>query len=159
MRYLDPVVRGRLTDPTWEPRVKNSRVNRADLAFEFVHQSWRADPTALRPIREEVDRWLIPLHLDPDTREDLVYAVSEAATNAVEHAYRPPTESSTVELSFWTESATVYLEVVDHGSWKTPASEVIERGRGIPMMQRLAESVLIHFDDRGTRVLLRHPLA
>jgi hypothetical protein len=44
-------------------------------------------------------------------------------------------------------------------SWKTLISEVIGRVSQIPMMQRLAESVLIHFDDRGTRVLLRHPLA
>jgi anti-sigma regulatory factor (Ser/Thr protein kinase) len=139
--------------------VKDKHMNGDDLNFEFVHQSWPANATALRPIRDEVDRWLMPLNLGPDSHHDLVYAVSEAATNAVEHAYRPPTAESTVELSFWTETATVCIEIVDHGVWKAPGSELIGRGRGIPMMQRLAQSVLIHFDDRGTRVLLRHPLS
>jgi serine/threonine-protein kinase RsbW len=129
-----------------------------ELNFEYVHQSWPADPAVLRPIRDEVDRWLRPLELDPDTRGDLVYAVSEAATNAVEHAYRPPGRDSVVELSFWTEHSTLCIEVVDHGAWKAPASGELGRGRGIQMMHRLAESVLIHYDDRGTRVLLRHPL-
>lgn len=131
----------------------------ADLNFEYVHQSWPADAAALRPIRDEVHRWLTPLHLGHDTHGDLVYAVSEAATNAVEHAYRPPTPDSVVELSFWTEAGTLCIEVVDHGIWKTPSSELVGRGRGIQMMHRLAESVMIHYDDRGTRVLLRHPLA
>jgi hypothetical protein len=31
-------------------------------------------------------------------------------------------------------------------------------GRGIEIMQRLAEAVLIHHDGRGTRVLLCHSL-
>ena len=32
------------------------------------------------------------------------------------------------------------------------------RGRGIEIMERILASVLIHYDARGTRVLLRHPL-
>ena len=31
-------------------------------------------------------------------------------------------------------------------------------GRGIPLMSNVVESVLIHYDDRGSRVLLRHRL-
>jgi len=31
-----------------------------------------------------------------------------------------------------------------------------ESGRGIPLMSNMSESVLIHYDDRGSRVLLRH---
>jgi serine/threonine-protein kinase RsbW len=138
--------------------MKNEHRIGEDLNVEYVHQSWPADPTALRPIRDEVHRWLTPLELGPDTHGDLVYAVSEAATNAVEHAYRPPTEESVVELSFWTEQTTLCIEVVDHGEWKMPSSGEVGRGRGIQMMHRLAESVMIHYDDRGTRVLLCHPL-
>jgi anti-sigma regulatory factor (Ser/Thr protein kinase) len=130
-----------------------------DLNFEYVHRSWLADAAALRPIRDEVHRWLTPLELGPDTHGDLVYAVSEAATNAVEHAYRPPTGDSVVEVSFWTEQRMLYIEVVDHGAWKAPSCAEVGRGRGIQMMHRLADSVIIHYDDRGTRVLLCHPIA
>jgi anti-sigma regulatory factor (Ser/Thr protein kinase) len=127
-----------------------------DVNFEYVHRSWHAEPAALRPIRDEVHRWLAPLELGRNTHGDLVYAVSEAATNAVEHAYQPVTDESVVEVSFWTEPATVCIEIVDHGSWKTPASGECGRGRGIQMMHRLADSVAIHYDGRGTRVLLCH---
>jgi anti-sigma regulatory factor (Ser/Thr protein kinase) len=129
------------------------------LQFEFVHRSWPADPAALRPIRDEVHRWLSPLTLGTDACGDLVYAVNEAATNAVEHAYLPPNDASVVEISFWIEHATVNIEVADHGNWKTPGSAEVVRGRGIQMMHRLADAVVINYDERGTRVLLRHPLA
>jgi hypothetical protein len=38
------------------------------------------------------------------------------------------------------------------------SSELSGRGRGIPMMHELMDSVLISYDGRGTRVLLRHVL-
>jgi hypothetical protein len=64
-----------------------------------------------------------------------------------------------VEISFWIEHAMVNIEVADHGNWKTPGSAEVVRGRGIQMMHRLADAVVIDFDEWGTRVLLRHPLA
>lgn len=87
-------------------------------------------------------------------------AVDEAAANAVRHAYGPD-EAGAVELTLWTESgpsgpATLCIEVVDHGSWRPPSDGPKEGGRGIPLMSHMSESVLIHFDHRGSRVLLRH---
>jgi serine/threonine-protein kinase RsbW len=104
-----------------------------------------------------VRRWLAPLALAGDAKDDLVLAVSEAATNSVEHAYIPATADDTVELTFWTEPQAVCIEVVDHGVWQTPSDQPADRGRGIQLMQRLMALVLIHYDTRGTRVLLRHP--
>jgi anti-sigma regulatory factor (Ser/Thr protein kinase) len=89
--------------------MKDNCINRDDLTFEFVYQRWPADATALGPIREEVTRRLMPPQLGPDTHQDLVYAVSEAATKAVEHSYRPPTNDSVIELNFWTEATTLCI--------------------------------------------------
>ena len=36
--------------------------------------------------------------------------------------------------------------------------ELTGQGRGIPVMRALIESVLIHYDNRGTEVFLRQPL-
>lgn len=133
---------------------------------EFGHRVWPAHPRQLAPIRTEVRRWLEPLTLSGDAEQDLVLAVSEAASNAVEHAYptdvpaggpREP-DGPTVELSFWTEEAAVLIEVRDHGRWRPPTPGPTDRGMGIMIMQRLVGSVMISYDDRGTRVLLRHPL-
>ena len=125
---------------------------------EFVHRSWQAHPGQLAPLRAEVRRWLTPFALTEDAEDDLVLAVSEAASNSVEHAYTPPTADDTVELTFWTEPRAICVEIVDHGLWRIPSDEPTGRGRGIQMMQRLVAFVLIHHDNRGTRVHFRHPL-
>jgi serine/threonine-protein kinase RsbW len=128
--------------------------------IEFVHRSWPADPEQLAVIRRELSTWLAPLALTEVEVADVVLAVDEAAANAVRHAYGPD-EAGVVELTLWTEagtpeSSTLCIEVVDHGSWRPPSERPAEGGRGIPLMSYMSESVLIHFDDRGSRVLLRH---
>ena len=125
---------------------------------EFAHRSWPAYTRYLAPLRSEVRRWLAPLALPGDTRNDVVLAVNEAASNCVEHAYTVATLADTVELTFWTEPGSVWFEVVDHGVWRPPCDGRTARGRGIEMMQRLMPVVLIRYDRRGTRVLLSHPL-
>lgn len=69
-----------------------------------------------------------------------------------------PAADNTIELTFWTEPRAICVEVVDHGCWRVPSDQSNGRGRGIQIMQRLVAFVLIHHDNRGTRVLLRHPL-
>jgi anti-sigma regulatory factor (Ser/Thr protein kinase) len=125
---------------------------------EFVHRSWPAHPRQLAPLRTETRRWLTPFALAGDAEDDLVLAVNEAASSSMEHAYTPPTTDDTVELTFWTEPRAICVQIVDHGLWLTPAEQPTGRGRGIQIMQRLIAIVLIHHDNRGTRVLLRHPL-
>ena len=132
--------------------------------IEFVHRSWPADPTQLAVIRHELANWLAPLRLTEEETADVVLAVDEAAANAVLHAYGPD-ESGAVELTLWTE----------HGPGESPTPRCRSRssttgtgarrteptvggGRGIPLMSNVVESVLIHYDDRGSRVLLRHRL-
>ena len=127
---------------------------------EFVHRSWPADPAQLTVIRHELARWLAPLSLSEEEVADVVLAVDEAAANAVRHAYGPD-EAGIVELTLWTEaegtpSATLCIEVVDHGHWRPPAEQPVEGGRGIGLMSTMAEAVLIQYDGRGSRVLLRH---
>ncbi len=122
---------------------------------EFVHRSWPADPDQLVLIRRELAAWLAPLELTEQENADVVLAVDEAASNAVRHAYGAE-GSGVVELTLWTEPGTLSIEIVDHGHWQPPEAPSSTRGRGIPLMSHMSESVLIHFDRRGSRVLLRH---
>lgn len=127
---------------------------------EFAHLEVDADPHSLPGLRREMRRCLTPLSLGSDRREEVVLAVDEAAANAVEHAYDPG-EPGTVELTFWTETNALCVEVSDHGHWREPgltSPGFAGRGRGITLMSRLIDCVLIHHDARGTRVLLRHPI-
>jgi serine/threonine-protein kinase RsbW len=123
--------------------------------IEFVHRSWPANPEQLVLIRRELARWLAPLALTDEETADVVLAVDEAAANSVRHAYGPD-ESGSVELTLWTEPDTLCIEIVDHGSWRPPAERPVQGGRGISLMNTMSESVIIRFDDRGSRVLLRH---
>lgn len=123
--------------------------------IEFAHRSWPADPEQLGVIRRELARWLGPLSLTDDEVADVVLAVDEAAANSIRHAYGSD-GSGTVELTVWTEPGTLWIEVVDHGSWRPPAADPAATGLGLGLMNMVAESVLIHFDQRGSRVLLRH---
>lgn len=123
--------------------------------IEFVHRSWPADSEQLVLIRHELAGWLAPLALTDDEVGDVVLAVDEAAANVVRHAYGPG-ESGAVELTLWTEPGTLCVEIVDHGVWRPPAAAEVDGGRGISLMSTMSESVLIHFDARGSRVLLRH---
>jgi serine/threonine-protein kinase RsbW len=126
--------------------------------LEYASRSWTADARHLAPMRTQVRGWLAPLVLPGDAEDDIVLAVSEAASNCVEHAYTPNTTNGTVELTFWTEAPRLCLEIVDHGTWRPPTDQPTHRGRGIEMMRRVMTTVLIHYDRRGTRVFLSYPL-
>lgn len=126
---------------------------RADGGYAFGVWSARAQELAL--IRMELRRWLASLGVGGTVHENMVLAACEATTNSVEHAYADATEADTVELMFWTESDAVCVEIVDHGRWQAPSTELDGRGRGILLMRRLMESVLIEHGPGGTTVLLR----
>lgn len=123
--------------------------------IEFLHRSWPADPRQLAIIRHQLAGWLAPLALSGDEIDGIVLAVDEAAANAVCHAYGPG-ESGVVELTLWTEDTTLCIEVVDHGRWRPPVANSTSGGRGIGLMHAMTDATLIHFDERGSRVLLRH---
>jgi anti-sigma regulatory factor (Ser/Thr protein kinase) len=128
------------------------------LLLEPLHRVLPAQALQLAPLRREMLRWLEPLALSDDAEDDLVLAVNEAASNCIEHAYRPATVGDTVDIRCWSEPHAVFVEIVDHGRWRTPTGEPSRRGRGIVMMQRLMASVEIHHDTHGTRVLLSQAL-
>jgi anti-sigma regulatory factor (Ser/Thr protein kinase) len=131
----------------------------------------------LAPIQAETRRWLAPLNLPGESEQAFVRAVDEAASNAVEHAYAGVTtdevasdnaaddndgtendgtaSDDVVELTFWTEDRTVCIEIVDHGRWQPPDTTIGGPCSGFAIMTQLMQTVLVHYDVRGTRVLLR----
>lgn len=117
--------------------------------------SWPADPRQANVIRDAVHRWLGTLPFGADDAASMVIAVDAAVENVIRHAYIDQAQGS-VEIACWTEDSQVCAEITDHGTWRAPRERVI--GRGIPLMKRLVESVSVESGDRGTRVLLRHPL-
>ena len=129
-----------------------------DLQGLVARRVWPAEVRQLTAMRAELRRWLAPLDLPDDDRDDLVLAVSEAATNAIEHGYRGGDPSGRVEVALWRSARCLHIAVVDSGTWRQPTPGR-GRGFGLPLMRRLVGAVAVDHGGDGTRVVLEHPLA
>jgi anti-sigma regulatory factor (Ser/Thr protein kinase) len=130
-----------------------------DMQGLVARRAWPAEVRQLTAIRAEVRRWLGPTDLPDDDRDDLVLAVSEAATNAIEHGYRGGDPDARVEVALWRSARCLHIAVVDSGTWRQPTPGRRGRGFGLPLMRRLVGAVAVDHGAVGTRVVLEHPLA
>jgi anti-sigma regulatory factor (Ser/Thr protein kinase) len=112
--------------------------------------------------RDRISRWLNRAGWPPKPSEEVVYAVSEAVTNAIEHAY-PPEGEGIVEVTAWMSTAVngerrALVRVRDHGRWQPIPLADEGRRRGIPLMRSFMDTVVICRGDQpasiGTEVLL-----
>jgi anti-anti-sigma factor len=131
-----------------------------------------ARPEELAGMRRRVHEWAGGIGLDDDTAEDLQLALGEAATNAVEHAYRngaadQPGDATSggsgdevgVRLTRHGDGSVV-VEVRDHGSWRPVPEDPGYRGRGLTLIRAIGEEVTISSGAEGTTVsfLVRPPV-
>jgi phosphoserine phosphatase RsbU/P len=120
-----------------------------------------ADGHAPGLVRTELRRWLAAQAWPDEDGEDLVFAVSEAVSNAAEHAYRSTgsAEAERVVAVIITETADsggrrAEAVVDDVGAWRsaTPGQEY--RGRGLRMIGTLMEAFDVDSTPTGTRVTM-----
>jgi CheY-like chemotaxis protein/anti-sigma regulatory factor (Ser/Thr protein kinase) len=108
---------------------------------------------ALAGLRGELRAWLRELAIDGQQAIDLLVAVGEACTNAVEHAYVgvDPLDI-TVDLQL-AEGGLMVAHVRDGGRWRQQAMSS-GRGRGIELIRHLVDRVDVISGRTGTRVTL-----
>ena len=111
-----------------------------------------AQPEELAPLRDDLRAWLTGNAVVGHDRDALVFACSEAVTNAIEHAYRD-VAAGLVWVSATMGSDGVLLRVTDHGSWRTPG-EVEDRGRGLLLLDKLMDDIDVAHE-AGTTVTMR----
>ena len=114
-----------------------------------------ARSASLKPLRIAMRRWLADIGADRQATADLLTAVGEACTNAIEHAYGPA--GGTVSILLHHHPTEVVAIVGDTGRWRSPRGSF--RGRGITLMRALSDEVTIERADTGTRVLIRRAIA
>jgi serine phosphatase RsbU (regulator of sigma subunit)/anti-sigma regulatory factor (Ser/Thr protein kinase) len=115
---------------------------------------WPAQPEALALIRHLLRRWLRHHGATDDEIYDITVACQEACANAVEHAYAPGDEA--FEVCAEINGRVVELSVRDGGQWRRARGT--HRGRGMPMMEALMDSVHVQHTADGTTVVLRREL-
>jgi serine/threonine-protein kinase RsbW len=144
------------------PPTGNDDTLRPDTSRQVLRLQLPADAIAPSVARNRVRHWLTVSRWPPGQQEDIVLAVSEAVSNAIEHAYRDGQFPEVVEVSGDVEAVRgqrqVTVIVRDYGRWRPPPTDHENRRRGIPLMRACVDTVTIGQpdDDRtGTAVVLR----
>ncbi|OMC45902.1 SpoIIE family protein phosphatase [Mycobacterium sp. IS-1264] len=102
-------------------------------------------------IRHRLAVWLQSVGVANGLAADIVLVVNEACTNCVEHAYRGhPVGFMLVEAD--ATEGDIRVRVVDAGSWKTPAANPGNSGRGLVLMRALSDTMEIDSSPTGTTV-------
>jgi|688.fasta_scaffold1010297_1 anti-sigma regulatory factor (Ser/Thr protein kinase) len=125
----------------------------------FTCNDASADPLTVTRIRDEFSRWLRGgTGVDEHRACDVVLAVNEALSNSAEFAYTDGGDGTVdVDAVHDVVRHTLSVTVSDRGHWQetNPLHRQRCRGRGIPLMRTLADSVIIDTSGLGTSVRLR----
>lgn len=95
----------------------------------------------LSPLRQIVSAYATRAGLPADRSEDVVLAVTEIASNAIEHGSPPAT------ARLWTTSTSMICQITDTGRYTRPLAGLLPppstqfRGRGLWMVHQLCDQV------------------
>ena len=118
-----------------------------------------AIPASLAVIRAHLRRWLPTAAVNASAAADVLLAVGEAASNAVEHAVRGAAHNVVVEVTARATDTGLALTVKDNGRWHAPPSNPRgHRGHGSRLMRALVDTVTITPTPQGTTVEMRKEL-
>jgi PAS domain S-box-containing protein len=123
---------------------------------------YRRQPTQLRieteafagqlvKVRHRLAAWLRAADVSDALVADIVLVVNEACTNCVEHAYRGQRIGKML-LEAKVADGQVRTRVTDTGSWKTPATDPGNSGRGLVLMRALSDTMALKSTPTGTAV-------
>jgi anti-sigma regulatory factor (Ser/Thr protein kinase) len=110
---------------------------------------------ALNEVRASVAAMLTAAGFGDDRTDDVVLAVNEITTNAVEHG------PGDAEIYLWSDADGFVVEVHDRGMLDNPLPGLIAphpaepRGRGVWIARQLCDSLHVWADPAGTHVRLR----
>lgn len=118
--------------------------------------------------RDRLTRWLSEHRWPSEHLDDVVFAVSEAVSNSVEHGYGIEARSTarpdlaSIEIDAEVVAAPdggrqIVLAVRDHGIWRPPVPGPSDRGRGLPLIRLCMAEVELRPTAAGTTVVIRTP--
>lgn len=117
-----------------------------------------AETASLALIRTHLRRWLPTAAVNAATAAELLLAVGEAASNAVEHATRNARHDVELEVTARATDTGLALTVKDNGRWHPPLKRPGIRGHGSKLMSALVDTVTVTPTPDGTTVEMRKEL-
>lgn len=122
------------------------------LPADVFRRTFPADARELAYMRAELRAWLDRSALPTETKEDIVLACTEAAANAIEHAYIG--RAGQVHVVAESDGGWLNVSVSDEGRWRHPRPDDT-RGRGLQLVRALVGDIDVERDERGTTVRMR----
>ncbi|ORV19591.1 SpoIIE family protein phosphatase [Mycobacterium celatum] len=116
-----------------------------------------AEVSHIADARHRLRRWLSAVVADPPREADILLATGEAVTNAIEHGSRAD-HAGTVSIEGFVCGGSVAVTVSDAGRWSGDSSASLrsqQRGRGLTLINGLADHVQTERTAAGTRISLR----
>jgi serine/threonine-protein kinase RsbW len=115
-----------------------------------------SDPAQLAVLRRALRAWLEEAGVGEADRQEVLLAIGEALTNAIEHAYASSSGEVRLDARL-TAPDELVLTVRDHGRWLDRPSHP-DRGRGLRVMQAVVDELDLSPGADGTTVELRKRL-
>jgi len=118
----------------------------------LFERSFPASAQELSALRADLRSWLEHSGLPMETIDDVVLACTEAASNAIEHAYIG--RIGDVHVKAERQNGWLELAVSDDGRWRQPRPDDA-RGRGLDLVRALVREVEVERGEEGTTVRMR----
>lgn len=127
--------------------------------MQFEPLSTDARPESVARLRHAAAHAAVQAGAVNGTVDQIRLAVSEAASNAVLHAYPDGGEGGEVRLEVQVDGDDLVVTVTDDGWGMRPRDDSPGLGLGLPLIGRLAaRTEVVRPPDGGTRLCMRFPL-
>jgi serine phosphatase RsbU (regulator of sigma subunit)/anti-sigma regulatory factor (Ser/Thr protein kinase) len=151
--FADRVYRALLDETPLEDDVALLAIETMPLQ-DTLEMTLPAHPNVLGGLRNTLGRWLQAAGANENELFDVTLSVSEAAANAIEHAYGAREASFTVRCEHHDQQVSVAVR--DIGRWRTTRPQ--GRGRGLQIMRSLADGIEVNSGQDGTIVTITRGL-
>lgn len=117
------------------------------------HIDVAAEPTEIGLVRRAVALFLRVSGWPDAGAEQVVFAVGEAVSNSVEHAFRGFAVGR-VGVDLELDAAGLLVTVNDDGRWREPGHSGL-RHNGLPLIRAMVDDLVVESDAAGTRAVMR----
>jgi anti-sigma regulatory factor (Ser/Thr protein kinase) len=114
--------------------------------------SFPSSPSGVGALRREVAAFARRAGMDEEGLGSVRLAVSEAATNAVVHAYREETGDGELRVRAFVDASELVVVVADEGIGLAPRPDSPGLGLGMPLMASVTTSFQVVSNGAGTEI-------